>query len=218
MRKILVLLASFALCSVLLAQQALNNDGVIKLVKAGLSDDLIISTINASPASYDTSANALVALKTAGVNDKVIAAIVAKSKAAPSSAGESANDTIRPGNPKIFIDADQTFGVAIAAAFEKKHVHATIVTNKQDADYILKSAPVAAKQESAGSKFARCMFAYCVGIEGTSSVSVQLIKPSDESVVWAYQVRKANGGPSGIQSLSEAIAKHLENDFLNKRK
>jgi hypothetical protein len=63
----------------LIAQQAMNNDSVIKLVKAGLSDDLIVTTINASPANYDTSANGLIALKGAGVSDKVLSAIVVKS-------------------------------------------------------------------------------------------------------------------------------------------
>jgi hypothetical protein len=64
--------------SLLAAQQTMNNDAVIKLVKAGLSDDLIVSTINASPASFDTSADGLIALKTAGVSDKVVGAIVMK--------------------------------------------------------------------------------------------------------------------------------------------
>ncbi|HUD57761.1 MAG TPA: hypothetical protein VMR02_21210 [Terracidiphilus sp.] len=63
----------------LIAQQAMTNDSVIKLVKAGLSDDLIVTTINASPANYDTSANGLIALKGAGVSDKVLSAIVVKS-------------------------------------------------------------------------------------------------------------------------------------------
>ena len=60
------------------AQKALNNDGVIKMVKAGLSDDLIVSTINAQPGSYDTSADALNALKAAGASGKVLVAIVMK--------------------------------------------------------------------------------------------------------------------------------------------
>jgi hypothetical protein len=59
----------------------MNNDAVIKLVKAGLSDDLIVNTINSSPGTYDTSANGLIALKTAGASDKVIAAIVLKASA-----------------------------------------------------------------------------------------------------------------------------------------
>lgn len=63
------------------AQPPLNNDAIIKLVKAGLSDDLIVSTINASPGAYDVSADGMIALKTAGASDRVVAAIVAKSSA-----------------------------------------------------------------------------------------------------------------------------------------
>jgi len=70
----LVLLPGLAL----MAQQSLNNDSVIKLIKAGLSEDLIISTINSSPGVYDTSANGLIALKKAGASDKVVAAVVLK--------------------------------------------------------------------------------------------------------------------------------------------
>ena len=57
MRKSLIALVFLAFCSFIVAQQALNNDAVIKLVKAGLSDDLIVSTINASPGTYNTSAD-----------------------------------------------------------------------------------------------------------------------------------------------------------------
>ena len=78
MRKSILAIAFLALSSMLVAQQALNNDAVIKLVKAGLSDDLIVSTINAQVGSYDTSTDGLIALKTAGVSDNVVAAIVAK--------------------------------------------------------------------------------------------------------------------------------------------
>ena len=39
---------------------------VVKLVKAGLSEDLIVTTINSSAGKYDTSANGLIALKKAG--------------------------------------------------------------------------------------------------------------------------------------------------------
>jgi hypothetical protein len=64
------------------AQQAMNNDSVVKMIKAGLSDDIIVTTINASPGTYDTSADALIALKTAGASDKVVSAIVLKSSGA----------------------------------------------------------------------------------------------------------------------------------------
>lgn len=91
-----VFLAFLAFCTVLAAQQTLNNDYVIKLVKAGLSDDLIVSTINASPGAYDISANGLIALKQAGASDKVVAAIVMK-VSAPAPAPVVAAPALPPG-------------------------------------------------------------------------------------------------------------------------
>jgi hypothetical protein len=82
MRKILSAIFLMAVCSLLAAQQALNNESVIKLVKAGLSDDIIVSTINGSAGSYNTSADGIIALKNAGATDKVITAIVLKASGA----------------------------------------------------------------------------------------------------------------------------------------
>jgi len=87
MRKRLIASGLLVSASLLIAQQVMNNDSVVKLLKAGLSDDVIVSTINASPGTYDTSANALIALKTAGASDKMISAIVVKAAGgAPASA------------------------------------------------------------------------------------------------------------------------------------
>jgi hypothetical protein len=90
MRKSLLAVLALAACSFLAAQQVMNNDAVIKLVKAGLSDDLIVTTINSSPGAYDTSADAVIALKSAGASDKVIAALIAKA-AQPTPAPEPAH-------------------------------------------------------------------------------------------------------------------------------
>ena len=68
----------FTSCSLLVAQQSLNDDAVTKMVNGGLSDELIIATINLRPGTYDTSADGLIALKKANVSDKVVAAIVKK--------------------------------------------------------------------------------------------------------------------------------------------
>jgi hypothetical protein len=62
----------------LLAQKQLDNGSIITLLKAGISEDLIISTVNASRGYYDTSASGLIALKRAGASDKVITAMVVK--------------------------------------------------------------------------------------------------------------------------------------------
>jgi len=79
MRKRLPALALLAISSLLFAQEELNNAAVIKLLKAGLSDDLIVTTIDASPGKYDTSADALTALRNAGADSKVISAVLMKS-------------------------------------------------------------------------------------------------------------------------------------------
>jgi hypothetical protein len=71
------------LCPLVFSQQTMNNEAVIKMVKAGLSDEIVLSTINASPGQYITTSDALIALKQAGVSDKVIATIVNKISAAP---------------------------------------------------------------------------------------------------------------------------------------
>lgn len=74
------LFAVLALClGVASAQQFTNtNDSVIKMVKAGMSDSIVISSINSQPGHFSLSANDLIALKQAGVSDAVMAAMIAK--------------------------------------------------------------------------------------------------------------------------------------------
>ena len=67
--------------SVFLAQQSLDNDAVLRLVKAGLSDSAIVGMVNAQPGKYSTSADDVIALKSSGVSDKIIAAMVNKGSA-----------------------------------------------------------------------------------------------------------------------------------------
>lgn len=118
--------------------------------------------------------------------------------------------------PKMFIDASPNFSTALAAAMIKKHVPVVVVEDKGLADYILQSSSVDSKPESTGGKVARCLFMDCIGVNGNSEVSVKLVRAGDSAVVWAYQVRKGNSGPLGIQSMSEAVAKHLKKDYLDK--
>jgi hypothetical protein len=101
MRKGLVAIFVLAICHLLPAQGALNNDAVIKLIKAGMSEDIIVSTINASQGAYDTSANGLIALKTAGASDKVVSAIVVKATTAAPAAAAASGSALPPGVDSI---------------------------------------------------------------------------------------------------------------------
>jgi len=74
MRKAFLTCLVLLLCPVLFAQEAMSNDAVMKLLKAGLSQELVVTTINSSPGNYDTSANALIALKKGGAQASRVAA------------------------------------------------------------------------------------------------------------------------------------------------
>jgi len=62
------------------AQAKMSNDSVIRMEKAGLSDELIVQAIDSQPGQYATDADSLVALKQAGVSEIVIRAMVHKSR------------------------------------------------------------------------------------------------------------------------------------------
>src|SRR5262245_26599086 len=57
-----------------------TNDDVLKLVKAGFNEETIIEAIRANEPRYDTSAEALVTLKNAGVSERVISTMLAASR------------------------------------------------------------------------------------------------------------------------------------------
>jgi len=78
-----ILIALLVISYPLTAQAPLTNDTVIVMTKAGLSQDVIVSSINSHDASFKTEPDDLVALKKAGVGDKVIASMLAKSQQKP---------------------------------------------------------------------------------------------------------------------------------------
>jgi hypothetical protein len=115
--------------------------------------------------------------------------------------------------PTVYIEPQQGFETYLAAAISKKNVPVDVVTDQAKANYVLKAAPVEIKTESTGGKIARCLFAYCAGIEDKGNVSVQLIATNSTKVMWAYSVAKQKGGSKNSQSMAEAVAKHLK-DFV----
>lgn len=59
-------------------QHPLTNDNIVKMSKAGLDDTLILQTIQLHPGAYDTTPDDLIALKSAGVSSRIIAAMQAR--------------------------------------------------------------------------------------------------------------------------------------------
>jgi len=114
--------------------------------------------------------------------------------------------------PTIYIEPQNGFESYISAAFFSKHVPAAISADREKATLILRSGAVVVHEEKSGlGKLARCAYALCIGIDGSQTVSVELLDPAANQIVWAYNVRKT--GAVNFQSSAEAIAKHLK-EFL----
>jgi len=63
------------------AQEALTNDSIVKMVKGGLGEDLILTMIQNQPGKYSLIADDLVKLKQQGVSERVLASMVNKGTA-----------------------------------------------------------------------------------------------------------------------------------------
>lgn len=105
------------------AQEVLTNKSVISMVRAGLSETVILAKIRSTQTKFDTSAEGLIALKQAGVPDKIIEAMVTAGSptaaapapptppppppapaavATPPVAGQPARAVMTPGQPAIY--------------------------------------------------------------------------------------------------------------------
>ena len=71
-----------------------NNDTLMRMAKAGIGDDVIIQTIQLQPGHYDTSPDALITLKQAGVSDRVLSTLQAHGTGLAVRANQPAN--LRP--------------------------------------------------------------------------------------------------------------------------
>src|SRR5579872_6300294 len=75
----------FAFAFLAVAQEPLNNDSIMKMVKAGLGEGLIANMIQSQPGKYSLTPDDLVKLKQQGVSEKVLEAMLSKSMASPAS-------------------------------------------------------------------------------------------------------------------------------------
>jgi hypothetical protein len=93
--RVSILLGILSIASVLWAQQApkapLTNVDVIKMAQAGLSESVIVATIQANPGNYDISPDGLIALKQAGITPGEMNAIIAATAGGGPSAGAASN-------------------------------------------------------------------------------------------------------------------------------
>ena len=72
--------------------EVMNNQSVLSLAHAGLSDELVIAKVDSEPCNYDVSTNAILALRAASLSDKVIAAMVMRCAASSHVRGVAGDD------------------------------------------------------------------------------------------------------------------------------
>lgn len=98
-------LVGLVMPSALQAEEFKNTD-VIALSQAGLGDDVILSKIGSLPCNYDVSTNSIIVLRTSGVSNEVIAAMVERCFGASGAQGVGASnlDPTQKRNPGIYID------------------------------------------------------------------------------------------------------------------
>ena len=84
MRKLVIsLLFTWVGVGVLSSEEVLTNESIVKMFKAGLSEEVIINVVNLQPGKYSLSTDDLIALKNANVSPRVITAMMNKSQGAP---------------------------------------------------------------------------------------------------------------------------------------
>lgn len=92
LRRFVTHVVCFTLVASVQTQQAgITNADVVRMLKAGLSEGVVVAAIQAAPsAAFELTPDALIKLKVDGVSDGVIAAMIAKGSGHPISAAKSA--------------------------------------------------------------------------------------------------------------------------------
>ncbi|MGA8090771.1 MAG: hypothetical protein WCA10_26085 [Terracidiphilus sp.] len=81
------------------AKRALTNDDIIKLVKSGFTDDVIVAMIDANDTAFDVSIGGMTSLKDAGMSSPVMAAMLKAEGKKRQSMGTSPAPAQSPGQP-----------------------------------------------------------------------------------------------------------------------
>jgi hypothetical protein len=113
------------------AGDVLTNDDVIKMVRAQLSTNIILTTIRSANAKFDLSPSGLIALKDAGVSEEIIEAMLARGPSRESkveksellSTSKNPDDILRTFKT-IFVDASK------AVYFKTPQMKAALGDNK----------------------------------------------------------------------------------------
>ena len=123
---VLLLISGLAIAQ---SGKPLTNDDVVQMVKGGFDESTTIAAIDAAITTFDTSVPALMALKTAGVSEKIISSMLAATKKKTEVAKNTAPASTAPAaaaaapNP----DVPEDVGVYVKLKGSLAEVYAEIV-------------------------------------------------------------------------------------------
>ena len=106
-----------------------------------------------------------------------------------------------PAGSKIFVEAEAGFDAYLAAALGKKKVPLTMVSEKENADYLLIGSSAHEEKGWASKIF--------LGHRDSSDATIKLVERKSGEIIYAYAVHKKNSARAN-QSTAEACAKHLK--------
>jgi hypothetical protein len=95
------------------AQEILTNDSILKMVKSGLGEDLIVTMVQSQPGKYSLTPDEMVKLKEAGVSEKILGAMA--KKAVGATAGSSGSVKIELKTP-VRLNVDEAITSKTAKA------------------------------------------------------------------------------------------------------
>jgi uncharacterized protein YgiM (DUF1202 family) len=205
----------------------LTNKDVLDMNKVGLPPEILVAKIKSSQCNFDTSPQQLQQLKSGGVTDAIILAMVQaptsavandptvpqKSAAIVGDDLPEANSTPAPGGKvfqgdpispgsQVFIEPMSGFESYLSAALQKKHVPLVIVASEEKADFVITG-------DSDTKKAGWAKIIFMGDLHSDEEASVTMVNKKTGQVVFAYAVNKKNT-LHGQQTSAEACAKHLK--------
>jgi hypothetical protein len=217
-KAIITMTIAFVMAMPLCASAPMSNEDVIKLVKAGVSEALVLSSIDSSETQFDTSADALIKLKQAGISDMIIQRMLTKKtglviqpvisdKGATCKLATSENlQAIMDGNKQVNlgyrqadIDEDVSAGSTIASFFtlgiapEKGTVSARISGNRA-INRIKSRTPTFLDLATIEGQLPDDVFAL-VKLEVKGDDRILIIGESSASVFGGYKVQRRRANP-----------------------
>jgi hypothetical protein len=182
-------------------QETLNNESIIGMLNAGLSETIMIAKIKSSRVNFDTSSSALQSLKKQGITDSVILAMVQKASGMEvtggASSGNSANNSGMSGGVATNVaipDGTELKIVTIEDISGQKVVEGDPLTFKVQEDLKVNGKTVIAKDTIVKGTVATAKKKGFMGKGGDLSVRIESTQTVDNQKIKLRASKSGNGG------------------------